>query len=198
MKHIFFVFLFFNTQTLLEAQTNDSTLPYREIPSYPDTFTPETVVARMIDGLGFRYFWATEGLRTKDLSFRPTDSSRSSEETIDHILDLSQIIINSLKGVTNVISGEETLPMSFEQKRKKTLDNLKISSDLLKSPSIKLKDIKIIFQNGDNKSEFPFWNQINGQIADALWHVGQVVSLRRTSGNPINPKVDVFTGTVLK
>jgi hypothetical protein len=35
---------------------------------------------------------------------------------------------------------------------------------------------------------------INGPIADALWHAGQVVTLRRVSGNPINPKVSVFNG----
>ena len=38
------------------------------------------------------------------------------------------------------------------------------------------------------------WNQINGPIADALWHCGQVVSFRRASGNPYNSKASLFTG----
>ncbi|RMG65160.1 MAG: hypothetical protein D6722_16205, partial [Bacteroidetes bacterium] len=36
-------------------------LPYRAIPDYPETFTPGTTVARFLDGLGYRYYWATEG-----------------------------------------------------------------------------------------------------------------------------------------
>ena len=64
------------------------------------------------------------------------------------------------------------------------------------SCSLELKAFKIVFQRGDNRSEFPFWNQLNGPIADALWHVGQVVTFRRSSGNPMNPKVSVLQGNV--
>jgi hypothetical protein len=42
--------------------------------------------------------------------------------------------------------------------------------------------------------EFPFWNQINGPISDALWHCGQVVMNRRASGNPLQLGVNVFVG----
>jgi len=52
----------------------------------------------------------------------------------------------------------------------------------------------MIFEQGSNKSEFPFWNLINGPISDALWHVGQVVSFRRGSGNPLPNGVNVLTG----
>ncbi len=171
-------------------------LPYREIPAAPDSFTAENVAARMIDGLGFRFYWATEGLRPEDLAFRPSPEARSSEETIDHILGLSQIVINAIKNRPNERSGEETSPLSFEVKRKKTLDNLKEASDLLKNSGGRLADYDIIFVNGENRSEFPFWNMINGPIADALWHVGQVVSFRRSSGNPFNSKASVLTGKV--
>jgi hypothetical protein len=41
---------------------------------------------------------------------------------------------------------------------------------------------------------FPFWNQINGPISDALWHCGQVVMNRRASGNPLQKGVNVFIG----
>jgi hypothetical protein len=39
----------------------------------------------------------------------------------------------------------------------------------------------------------PFWHIINGPIADALTHVGQINSFRRLAGNP-TPKVNVFIG----
>jgi hypothetical protein len=35
-------------------------LPYREIPMMKESYTAQNTVARMIDGLGFRYYWATE------------------------------------------------------------------------------------------------------------------------------------------
>lgn len=179
-----------------DSVAQSSPLPYREIPAYPDSFSAESVVARMVDGLGFRFYWATEGLRPEDLAFRPSPEARTSGETIDHILGLSSIILNAVQKRPNARSGEEASPLSFEAKRKMTLENLKTSSDLLKNSVGRLEDYDIVFVNGDAKAEFPFWNMLNGPIADALWHTGQVVSFRRSSGNPFNSKASVFTGTV--
>ena len=58
----------------------------------------------------------------------------------------------------------------------------------------RLDEFDIVFINGERKTEFPFWNLLNGPIADALWHVGQVVTFRRSSGNPFNAKASVLTG----
>lgn len=168
-------------------------LPYYEIPEYPFEYNECTVIARMIDGLGFRYYWATEGLRPEDLSFKPSEKARTSEETIDHILGLTNVVLNSaLKKVNEPL---DTKGMNFEEKRAKTLNMLKQAADIFRE-SKDLSEFKIVFKRGENTSEFPFWNQINGPIADALWHVGQVVTHRRTSGNPFNSKVSVFSGTV--
>jgi len=200
MKQLLLFLLVLALNGTLFAQTEKNTtvdsLPYREIPAYPDSFTAETVAARMVDGLGFRYYWATEGLRPEDLAFRPTPEARSSEETIDHILGLVTILMNSLKNQPNVRSGEETSPLTFEVKRRKTLEMLKETSDMLKQSGSKLDDLSIVQVSGDTRREFPFWNMLNGPIADALWHVGQVVTFRRSSGNPFNSKASVFTGTV--
>ena len=57
-----------------------------------------------------------------------------------------------------------------------------------------LSQFKIVFNRGGKTSEYPFWNQINGPIADAIWHTGQIITHRRTSGNPYNSKASVFTG----
>ena len=201
MKKLLLPALILVLQGALIAQTEKdsvmlSDLPYREIPAYPDSFSAENVVARMVDGLGFRFYWATEGLRPEDLAFRPNPEARTSEETIDHILGLSSVILNAVQQQPNVRSGEETSPLTFAEKRKKTLTNLKTVSDLLKNSGGKLEDYDIVFVNGDSKSEFPFWNMLNGPLADALWHTGQVVSFRRSSGNPFNSKVSVFSGKV--
>jgi len=202
MRHILTLSLLLSVCFQAMTQDNASknavadSLPYREISAYPDSFTAETVVARMIDGVGFRFYWATEDLRPEDLAFRPTPEARSCEETIDHILGLSSIIVNAVTGQTNVRSGEETSPQTFDFKRKQTLNNLKKASDILRSGKNKLEDDTIKFKNGEKTSEFPFWNMLNGPIGDALWHTGQVVTFRRSSGNPFNSKASVFTGKV--
>jgi hypothetical protein len=179
-----------------KVQITDS-LPYYEIPEAPKKYTPETVVARMIDGLGFRYYWATEGLRPEDLSFKPSKEARTSDQTLDHILDLSTIIIHALRDEVNDFSKWDTTKLSFDVKRKRTLETLKTASDLLKSGKIKLKRCKVSFKNASKTNEYPFWNNINGPIEDAVWHTGQVVSFRRSSGNPYNPKADVFSGKLI-
>lgn len=164
-------------------------LSYYEIPEYSETYTAGAVAARMVDGLGFRYYWATEGLREEDLAYKPSEDGRTTAETIDHIYDLTKVIVNSTLNKPNTKAEEPE--MTFAEKRKKTLENIKIAADILRV-SKDVSEFKIIF--GTN--EYPFWNQINGSIADALWHCGQVISFRRSSGNPYNSKASVFSGKV--
>lgn len=165
----------------LMAQDKD-TLPYYEIPEAAESYTAGTAVSRMIDGLGFRYYWATDGLRPEDLAYKPSDSSRTSKETIEHLYGLSNFILGSVIKDFEPVEGQN---MTFDEKRKQTLLNFKTASDIVKSTDDLSK-----FDN----DRFPFWNLINGPIADALWHCGQVVMMRRASGNPFNSKVSVFRG----
>ena len=177
-----------------ESNPKSTNLPYYQIPEYPEEYSAATVAARMIDGLGFRYYWATDGLREQDLIFRPNDEARTTDETLDHILSLSKMIVNSTLKKPNVRADEKPV-LSFEEKRKQTLDNLKLASDILKAGKPgEMNDFNIVFKNGDKETSYPFWNQITGPIADAIWHTGQVVSFRRSSGNPFNSKVSVFNG----
>lgn len=160
----------------------DNNLPYYEIPLHPEIYSGGGVASRMVDGLGFRYYWATEGLRTEDLLYKPSESGRNTEATIDHIYDLSYFILNSISEVNIQKPLEE---MNFEEKREQTLLNFQKASEILREQD-NLSDF--------DSDKFPFWNIINGPIADALWHCGQVVMLRRASGNPFNSKVSVFQG----
>ena len=173
-------------------------LPYHEIPSYPESYTPATVAARMIDALGFRYYWATEGLREEDLKFRPSDKARSSEETLEHIYGLSAVIVNAASQKANE-AQPDVKGIGFEELRSKTLQNLKKASDLLKAPAAEnLENYGIKYKNREKTTEYPFWNLINGPVADAIWHAGQIVSFRRSSGNPFNSKVSVFHGKLME
>jgi len=175
---------------LIMAQ--EDIIPYSEIPDYSDEYTAGTVAARMIDGLGFRYYWATDGLRDEDLKFKPSEEARTCAETIDHILGLSEVIVNSTLNKVN-LRGQEKPELTLEEKRTQTLINFKTAADDLRS-SDDLANFTIVFKNSNGTTEFPFWNNINGPIADAIWHCGQIVSFRRSSGNPYNSKASLFTG----
>jgi len=161
-------------------------LPYYQIPKEPKEYSAGTAASRMVDGLGFRYYWATEGLTQKDLAFQPNAEARTTLETIDHILGLSQVIVNATLQKEN---GAKQPKMTFAEKRKKTLENLQHASKILRE-SKDVSQYKMIF----GKTEFPFWNVINGPIADAIWHTGQIVSFRRSSGNPFPKGVNVLRG----
>ena len=177
-----------------ELSKQSSDLPYYQIPEYPQEYTANTVAARMVDGLGFRYYWATEGLRQEDLAFKPNAGARTTGETIDHILGLTRVVLNSVKKIPNEASEDEP-KLSFEEKRRQTLLNIKMTSDILKaSEQGAMDEFKVVFKNKERTTEYPFWNQLNGPIADAIWHVGQVVSFRRSSGNPFNSKASLFNG----
>ena len=178
-----------------QAQEQNESLPYYEIPDAPENYSQGAIVARMIDGLGFRYYWASEGLGPEDLAFKPSPEARSSEETLDHILGLSTIILNSAIGQPN--TGNNFEDLSFYEKRKLTLENLKRASDIFREAD-DLNDFNVVFQGKSGSNTFPMWNQINGPISDAIWHCGQIVSFRRASGNPFNSKVSVFMGTLRK
>ena len=178
-----------------EAQETTIELPYSVIPVSPVEYNEHTVAARMIDGLGFRYYWATEGLREEDLNYQPSETSRTTLETIVHIYNLSNTIVNSTLSKPNVRGGN-TEEYNFYDYRKMTLQNFEKASNNLKDENVPaMNDLKIIFQRGERNIDFPFWNMINGPIADAIWHTGQVVAFRRASGNPLPPGVSVFNGT---
>lgn len=168
--------------TLVTMAQNEEKLPYYEIPENPDIYTAGAVAARMVDALGFRYYWATEGLKAEDLAFKASESGRTSAETINHIFGLTNFILGNISTNKNRSEQKE---LTFTEKRKQTLLNIKETSDILKH----MDDLSKF----DN-DRFPFWNIINGPISDALWHCGQIVMLRRASGNPFNSKVSVFTG----
>lgn len=174
----------------LAAMAQADSLPYVAFPPTPSHYSAGTVVSRLLDGLGFRYYWATEGLRPVDLAFRPTLEARTSQETLEHIYNLSDMIIN-------VIGGNQTPPIphqTFEELRKATLGNIQKSSAIIATFSeADMEKIKVDFSG----EKIPFWNMINGPISDCLWHIGQVVTFRRSSGNPFSSKVEVFLGKIM-
>lgn len=186
---LFTLFVFtFSLQTMAQDY------PFSSIPQAPKNFSASNSICRMIQGLGFRYHWATEGLRAEDLEYRPSDEAQSTLGTIQHIYSLSITILNAAKN--KVSEGPRPIPPDrLDELRRATLDYLQESAELfLNFNEDELYELNIIFERGGKQSKFPIWNLINGPISDALYHTGQVVSFRRTSGNPISKGVNVFLG----
>ncbi len=161
---------------------------FSQIPEYPESYNATTVSARVIDALGFRYHWATRDLREEDLAFRPAEGSRSIRETAEHVHTLVMIIYNTHFNKPNQI--KDLSDLSFDELRNETLGMLWDVREFLVNEDPDPEEMKIRLQ-----MELPYWNLLNGPIADAIYHTGQVVLLRRSNGNPVRAGVSVLMGT---
>ena len=132
------------------ARSNKDKLPFYELPENAETYTAGTVAAKQVEALGFRFYHATDNLTDKDLAFKPTDEVRTTLETIQHIYDLSLIIVNATLVKSN---SKEKQEMSYKELRQQTLLNLEKASLLLRA-SENISDFKIVF----GEKEIPFWN----------------------------------------
>jgi len=196
MKHLILaILLILTASTILMSQSDQDY--YHTIPDNPDTLTAATLLVRSIDGLGFRYYHATDGLSVTDLEYTAGNGGRMVIEVLQHLYGLTEMVSNAVHNQPNIRSSNSTENMSFEELRAGTLYQIKAARDKAMSlTDVQLAECYIIFQRGDETSEYPIWNLINGPLADAMWHTGQIVSHRRATGNPINPKISVFSGTV--
>ena len=173
-----------------QIDEQEFSLPFSDISEYPKEFSQANIVSRMIEGLGYRYYWASKSLSETDLEYKSSEDARSTLEIIKHIYSLTNMISSSFKNQQYEFSD---VNYSYKELREKTLLNLEyIHGQLKLNPDF--SKLKIRFERDGNIMEFPFWNQINGPISDALWHCGQVVMNRRASGNPLQSGVNVFIG----
>lgn len=168
-------------------------LPLHEIPPAPDEVTSGNVIARMVQGLGYRYYWASNALRKEDLAYRPSEEAASLLETLQHLYGLADVIRNTALSTPSKRPLE--VPEDYKTLRKGTLDLLEEAQQLyLDKTAAEVAAMQVKFDRGEKISSFPVWNLLNGPLADALYHTGQLVSFRRTAGNPIDSGVNVFMG----
>ena len=195
MRNILITLIFLFTLSI-NAQTDkkEIDLPFSEIGEYPADFSQANIISRMIEGLGYRYYWATKSLTENDLNYKSSEDARSTIQIIEHIYSLTMMISSSFEKKEFKFTS---VTYNYDELRTKTLLKLKYIHDELRS-NPDFSQLFIKFERGGTKMEFPFWNQINGPISDALWHCGQVVMNRRSSGNPLQPGVNVFVGKTSK
>ena len=193
MRYLIILFFLINV-TAMAQKKQIQELPFKSIPEASKNYESGNIVVRMIEGLGYRYYWATDGLQAGDLDYKPSDSGQSTKETLKHIHGLADVLKNVSLNLPSIRPAPNQSE-DFVELRKQTLNYLEEATVNFKNKTPKeLAELKVIFERGGKQSSFPFWNMINGPLADAIYHTGQVVSFRRSSGNPLPKGVNVFMG----
>ena len=136
------------------------------------------VLRHMVATVAYRGGLAVVDAPESFASFRAHDTTRTPGEILAHIGDLLEGSLYLLKGEM-VFLTSTPLPWKEEITRFfsaiKNLDSYLVSDAPLACPVEKL---------------------VQGPIGDALTHVGQIVILRRMSGNPIRPAA-YFTAEIV-
>ena len=162
---------------------------FQSLPPGPERVTGSAVLVRLVEGIGFRFFWATEGLRDPDLAFRTEPEAMSIAELVGHVLDLAawvSVVVGAIP------AGDEApvAPPEFAAIRQRTLEVLA----LLHTRLAAMRDDEIgAIRISTRAGSAPWPHLVNGPLADALTHIGQINVLRRAAGNPV-PKANVFLG----
>jgi hypothetical protein len=156
----------------------DETIPFISVDTYPQQITASSIIVRLLDGLGYRFRYATESLKEKDYNYNPGEGCNTIAFLIDHIWGLVNWVYLSVTG------EKETKPQTTTDQRVHIL--------------VLISELKTLFEGMEDSDlqkikiyDFPFWHIINGPLSDALTHTGQINLLRRLAGNP-PVKSDVF------
>ncbi len=156
-------------------------MDYHKIPEYPSHLSGTSVLVRMLDGLGFRFYWATEGLRPEDYEFRPADDVMSIGELTMHVWQLMNwVSTGALK------TRQYRKPRDGADARDQALEIIgNLREAMLATSDEELSKLRLLGK--------PFWHIVNGPFSDALTHTGQINSFRRINGNPC-AGANVFKG----
>ena len=69
-------------------------IPYESVETYPEKISATAIMIRMLDGLGFRFRYATEGFTLQDYQFSPGHDCRTIGEIIEHYLGTAQLDVS--------------------------------------------------------------------------------------------------------
>jgi hypothetical protein len=144
---------------------------FKNIEEYPPGISATAIMSRMVDGVGFRFFWATFNQKVETYNYAPGEGRWNIFDTVSHIWDLARFLLMSLNFNENVKKPEEP-----DELRESVL-YLLFSLRLLFSEMDDSELTKITIKNK------PFWHFINGPLEDMVSHVGAIDNLRRTAGD---------------
>jgi hypothetical protein len=154
---------------------------FRTIESYPERQDAVGIVLRLIDGLGYRFYWATEGLSAGDYAYSPGAGCQTIGGLVGHVWGLVNWVHATVVG-----EGAPQRPADLDEQRLHVLAVLAA----MRAHLAVLDEAALFALQIDGH---PFWHVLNGPLSDALTHVGQIASFRRLHGNPV-PRHNVFLG----
>jgi len=155
------------------SQKNIDKLPYRKIPKYSEDINYGFVMSRIIDELGYTYYWASEGLNKED--YVNEHGSKNILYALLENIDQVSYIIASL-ALNDPISGNIYVEKSLNELREKTLFNLKNTSNKLYLT--------------EDTANLPLWGILSKPISDVKWYIDQIISYRRKNGIPCDERID--------
>lgn len=159
--------------------------PFSRVDRYPDRVDGPSVIARFIDGLGFRLYWATDGLTDRDYAYRACEGAKSIGEILLHVRGLASWMCVKVIGDGAAAGDAPDDPAAQRDEALRLL--LKLREHVAGLTDEQLAAVTL--------GEHPFWRLINGPLADAVSHVGQISYLRRAAGNPNPGKASVLALT---
>jgi hypothetical protein len=156
---------------------------FRSVTEYPQRQDANGVLMRWIDGLGYRFYWATEGLTPEDYAFSPGHGCATIGDLVGHVWGLANWVHIAVLGEgLGEPRGDD--PQAQRAQVCRMLYTIRTSISAINQES--LFDLRI--------EGHPFWHVVNGPLSDALTHVGQIASFRRLNGNPV-PRHNVFSAS---
>lgn len=158
------------------------------IPKDPTEFNGSHVLQRMVDAILIRYTIATKDISDIAINYRATPESMSMLELQKHILLLILWVSKSLDLEIESKDKAETF-QDFEVQIKERIANL--SQHIVTLSDEQLSKKTIFLKRAD--THYSIWYMIHGPLADAIHHIGQIITWRRICGNPIG-KISPFTG----
>lgn len=173
--------------------TDATSLPYTNLPDPPRDFDAAGVLVRLVDAIGFRYRWATEGLCEDDAALRPSPAQMSLAELLAHVRDLVAWARACVVAAPRPGPPYEVRPPApLAHLRRQTLDEaFALRAAILGADASRLATLTLGGRR--DGAAYPWWHLVNGPLADALTHVGQIAAWRRHAGRPA-PTADVFRG----
>ena len=136
------------------------------------------VLRHMVATVAYRGGLAVVDAPESFASFRAHDTTRTPGEILAHIGDLLEGSLYLLKGEMVYLTST---PLSWKEEIKRFFSAIKNLDSYLASDAPLACAVEKLVQ---------------GPIGDALTHVGQIVMLRRMSGNPIRPAA-YFTAEIV-
>ena len=145
---------------------------FKTYPQEPDELSASNAIARLIDGLGYRLYWALYGLQEQECEYTVCDGAQSIRDILWHILGLVNWVYMHVYG-----HQMTRKPSIIDQ----GIDTL-LALEELRQTFLEMDDAELTGYKLEDRS---FWSYINMPLSDALHHVGQVSILRRAAGNPV-------------